>query len=893
MKKIITCFTGILLAISMLAFTVSAADFSDIQSSDFSDSIRLLHNIGIVDGYDDGSFRPDNTVTRAEFTAFVIRALGAANMAEVMPKNHSFADVDDNEWYAGIVNAAYAMGLIDGLSSTEFGPEENVTLYQAAKIVLSSLGYKVVADVYGGYPSGYLRVGKDAGLFKLLSLNDRELTRGETAAMIRNALFVDLIDSLDGTKTTDNLLTNYLDFDVIEGTVNQTYGGNASSYDYGVGSDQIVVDGKMYRLLMQDAEQFLGERVECYVRNENGRDVIYYIERLRETKSLYVAADDILPSTNIGRFVYSDNDKQRTIDLKADFYVIYNGKKATDNDIQNGALTPVSGGVLFKDADNDGKYDYAVVTEYKNIVVRGVNDNKIYDQYGNTLHILDNAAVKVKNKDGYITLGDVKAGDILSVAESKDGSVVSAVVSDESVSGTVSAESDDNGKKKYTIVTEDGESAEYELAQNYADAMSGSRADVYKISLRDVVTAYLDIEGKIACCIAGEEHGDVNYGFVTDLAWSTNLDGDKCQLKILTPDNKLAELSTASSGKVKLSRNEGSGYVNKKVKTEELVNILLDGRDSMGEKNRVLITYGLNGDGEIDEVNLADTNGGNTSYLSKDVPYSNMLYTNGQFGLSYRLTPNTVVFDIPNNGAHQDQVSAGMYLDYFTNGNYYNVTLYDVHEGTVGAVVLSRNVERYTSASSGYKERLDKANSSVMMVNKVSRVLDDNEDDYTAVTGFVDGEEITVRVADTLQGNSDAKNNLKAGTVIQYVLNESETDKAETSDEPVKIVMYKLLMDCSNKTKFVKSNYLDRITPNSAILFGYGTVARTTDTSFRLDVDANELKTFTFANGTAVYSCNTSSRKFEKMNPADVAEGDGVFIRQRYGSLREVVIIEE
>ena len=75
MKKIITCFISIMLAVSMITTAVAAADFSDTQSSDFKDSISLLHNIGIVNGYEDGSFQPDNTITRAEF---VTRAEAAA-----------------------------------------------------------------------------------------------------------------------------------------------------------------------------------------------------------------------------------------------------------------------------------------------------------------------------------------------------------------------------------------------------------------------------------------------------------------------------------------------------------------------------------------------------------------------------------------------------------------------------------------------------------------------------------------------------------------------------------------------------------------------------------------------------------------------------------------------
>ena len=110
--------------------------FLDIANSYWGkDAIINLYNKGIVAGQGNGYFRPDNTITRAEFVQMVVKAFGFVTQGS----GADFADVT-NEWFADSVQAAYTNGVVNGTSATTFSPLSNITrqdmmtiLYNAAK----------------------------------------------------------------------------------------------------------------------------------------------------------------------------------------------------------------------------------------------------------------------------------------------------------------------------------------------------------------------------------------------------------------------------------------------------------------------------------------------------------------------------------------------------------------------------------------------------------------------------------------------------------------------------------------------------------------------------------------------------------------------------------------
>ena len=104
--------------------------FKDIRGHKNQTAIEELAIRSIINGMSDSEFCPDNTMTRAEFATIVINALG------VPIKNvDKFADVTSSEWFYNYVGTAYSYGIVSGVSENEFNPNGTITHEEAAAMV--------------------------------------------------------------------------------------------------------------------------------------------------------------------------------------------------------------------------------------------------------------------------------------------------------------------------------------------------------------------------------------------------------------------------------------------------------------------------------------------------------------------------------------------------------------------------------------------------------------------------------------------------------------------------------------------------------------------------------------------------------------------------------------
>ena len=111
-------------------------DYSDVSATDwFNNAVSTLSNAGIIDGYEDGTFRPNAPITRAEFTAIATRFFDYTAEYE-----GAFNDVSYSSWYADYVQAAVDMGLVDGYEDGGFHPDSYITRAEAVTIVNRVLG---------------------------------------------------------------------------------------------------------------------------------------------------------------------------------------------------------------------------------------------------------------------------------------------------------------------------------------------------------------------------------------------------------------------------------------------------------------------------------------------------------------------------------------------------------------------------------------------------------------------------------------------------------------------------------------------------------------------------------------------------------------------------------
>ncbi len=136
MKKLFLSFLVAALIFAPLGGLPVRADFTDIEGNPYIESIELLQEQGILQGYEDGSFRPTASITRAEFLKIVFAALEEeATTAEL----NCFPDVQE-EWFAPYICEAKEHGVVQGYPDGLFHPERSVSLVEAFKISIEAFG---------------------------------------------------------------------------------------------------------------------------------------------------------------------------------------------------------------------------------------------------------------------------------------------------------------------------------------------------------------------------------------------------------------------------------------------------------------------------------------------------------------------------------------------------------------------------------------------------------------------------------------------------------------------------------------------------------------------------------------------------------------------------------
>lgn len=161
--------------------------FTDVSEKNQKEAVSILNAIGMINGYPDGTFKPNNNITRAEFTVIATRLAGL----EVKPGQVStFSDVPSHHWAKDYINVAHANGCISGYGNGIFKPDNNVTVAESITILMNVLGYKnTVAKSNLGWPSNYMFEAQELGINKGVTYNSymEPATRGKVSVMTLNS----------------------------------------------------------------------------------------------------------------------------------------------------------------------------------------------------------------------------------------------------------------------------------------------------------------------------------------------------------------------------------------------------------------------------------------------------------------------------------------------------------------------------------------------------------------------------------------------------------------------------------------------------------------------------------------------------------------------------------
>ena len=275
-SKIVSYVLAMILAFGMFTPVMAYSVADDVKGTAFEEAAATLGALDIMIGDDKGDFRPDDTVTRAEFAKIAVHLLGLSDVAESSKEVSKYPDVSVDHWANGYINVATAQGLIIGDDTGTFRPEDGISYQEANTILIRLLGYEKLAINKGGYPTGYLVQANDIGLTKKASASGvKGCSRGITAQLAFNALTINLMEATGYTDgnlsyevTEKTILENKLNVEKKTGIVTAT---DVTSLSGGAALDEgrVEFDSKdIFFTGVSKADRLLGRFVTYYVKTE-------------------------------------------------------------------------------------------------------------------------------------------------------------------------------------------------------------------------------------------------------------------------------------------------------------------------------------------------------------------------------------------------------------------------------------------------------------------------------------------------------------------------------------------------------------------------------------------------------------------------------------------------
>ena len=774
---------AMLVVFTMIVTTVAfAATFSDVaDSSSYSKAIKVDADLGLITGYEDGTFKPEGEITRAEFAAIVVRMLGQEAQAKAAASTTSFTDVPANYWAAGYINIATQAGIIKGYGNGKFGPDDLVNYEDALTMVVRALGYEHAIGS-AGYPTGYITKAGELGLTSGVNGNvGVAANRGTVAAIAFNALDVPLMlqkgygtftqwVAYDGTDDTSKktVLSEYHDTAKIQGTVNSIKykTTNASSkddtvsvtvtnglknrFEIGLKSDGTLTNVPVtMNVGASDAANFVGKKVVMFVAYDEFEDecTVASLYEASSVDSIVLSLADIDSVSGTTVKYYNENNKLTTItvaDVSDLTKVYYNGIKGAASSWSD--ILDLSGTVEFS-LIGDGSYDYdtTYVTAYSTFVVKSVRaaSSSVTSKFANGTRTIyfdpEDTSYKASlvDADGKaMDFKDLEENDVLMLKYVNDGSVdiYDAYIVNNTVSGTVTALSGSSAAGSTDrSVTIDGK--DYDVAKNVESKIGKT------IKLGDEGTYYLNDNDEIVYFDATLIRSD-NYGFVIADDVDTGL-SKKYQVQIVGKDNSVTIFDLANKVKV----GKYGAYTVNGATVNKYDTVQYDAVDAYNDsiKNyRGVVTYKLNSANEVSTICLADkTSTGDDKYdnLYEFVTNASATYDADRDAFKvgskyYYITDSTVIFN-----AGYEKVTSGtpsvfnddtevIANNSFEDGqSYIGAYIYDVDENddTIGAMAFLDPTNTNTFGA---------ANDYAFFITSAGETDDENGDTVTYVKGY-------------------------------------------------------------------------------------------------------------------------------------------------------------
>ncbi len=822
-KRISLAIAVIMIMTHLLSIVSFADFSDVTEDNNYRPAIITLTKLGVINGYEESdktfTFRPEGKITRAEFTKMLVTALGRGNHTT---EPTEFSDVAGH-WARFNIKTAYDMGIINGFDDGTFRPDEQVTYEQALKMMVCTLGYIDFAEGKGGWPTGYTSQANELGLTKGITnqKNSEPALRQVIAQVVYNALEVHKMEkgvTGDYEQTTKTILNNDLKVYKLKGILVgvedvQTDECNSSLLDYQMAVEEngteYIIDVRNYKdHSIVALQQFVGKQVNIYYSQPSSSAdkslVVFDSDSVKNT-TYEINYEDIVSYDGSTLKYYPENAvRTSTINTSlGNMTIVYNGETLDDSTtytvkginapssasitgkvaVATEILNPSSphfiyGDVTFTDSGSDGSIDMATINDYRWMVAyKTVNstDYKVQNSLVTTDSlILDpdgiNQKVYVEKNGKEVQPTAISSGDILTYTKSFDGTIKRVYASKKTVTGEVNSLSAD----KITIA-----GTEYNLDKNCVQYMKNKGNTV---NIGSNVTMYLD---KIGTVVYGTVKQDENipYGYIADVVY----DGgeDKTYVKAFLPSlsaTKLSNVPLSATAKI-----DG-----RKINNASEAQTILGASAQNGENNGdAEVGTGYTGTAptnttysqvakikydkstkEITEIiTLTNQNVGNTnidkSVIVKSRDFAKYNYNSTTFkpdggGAQFSVNSSTVIIDVPAD-RHSSDYMKKTYSNFTSKTGSCWAEAYDVNASRVAGLVIRYNIGTETRIT-----KKTKTSAHSVVAGPIGQNVDDNETLVSTIPLYSASESSKDRIIADGAPNLTAFQGLEIGDVVQF-----------------------------------------------------------------------------------------------------------------------------
>lgn len=515
MKKIISF---LLAAVTSMSLNVSFAENEDEQNTA---AANVVLGLGIMHSDSDGSFMGENTITRREMAQIIADIYNYGNEDDetakwkddffkdfnvetslILPNESDyeeeiFADVTSSDEAYEAIKLAAKKGIMVGVSENEFNPDGNITKEQMIKTVVSILGYSPEAEQSGGYPNGYIVTAENLGIAKGIGDYKAYATRNDAAAVLCNALDVELMqlrvknagarsfETVEG----ETFLTKILNLEKIKDRMTDN-GYTTFLGESVVGKENIKVDSLVLKVTSQNEgiRDFIGRDLECYYNDDY--ELIYGRLTGKDSADEIDAAD--FESLKSGKIEYFSNDKKKNVTVAKNAALIKNGMAQPSFD--ESAFDIYYGSITCITPKGENGADLIVIKEYINFNIDNIDlqNSKLYSEdskFGKELDIDDT--------DKKVTVYDA-SGNIIDVKMLSAGMVTNIVAGEKILEIYVSGKITDKAKvlsvgyedEDTVILTDKGE---FKISKDFLAA----KKDAILPQIGAVYTLYTDMFGVV------------------------------------------------------------------------------------------------------------------------------------------------------------------------------------------------------------------------------------------------------------------------------------------------------------------------------------------------------------------------------------------------------------